>query len=87
MPETTVNLNDLAQPGERHVWTARQVPPMKAEPKAEPVGQTAHHQFWTCVLASDTAHERAALSGGQLVHAFLHGDPSSLIHVVQRAYS
>ncbi len=68
MPKAAMDENDLAVPGKNNVWTPGEILPMQTKAVAKPMEKRPHHQFGTCVLAADPAHEGRSLAGGHRIH-------------------
>ena len=64
VPETTVNLDHLPQPGEDQIGFSREVPNVETIPVSHRMNHAANDQFRSRVLTSNPAHIfRAAIRG------------------------
>jgi hypothetical protein len=63
MPEAAVHENDLPLCDERQIRATRNIATMKAESEAKSVRHPTNGQLGACILAPDTRHQRASLTG------------------------
>lgn len=61
MPETAVDEDDDAIPGQYNVWAARQILAMETKPIAKAMKSCSHNKLRLGVLPPDFAHQERAL--------------------------
>tara|TARA_R110001592_G_scaffold99669_2_gene283802 strand:+ start:170 stop:607 length:438 start_codon:yes stop_codon:yes gene_type:complete len=73
VPETSMNENHGAAPGEYKIWLPRQVFPVQSKTEAAPVKCRSDHYFRLGVLALDTSHHPVAYGWSYAIGAHISG--------------
>jgi hypothetical protein len=71
VPKTAMDENHFGSANENQIRLPRQIAPVEAVTISHAIDKTSYEHLGSSVLASDPAHQAAALSDGQLVHGLI----------------